>query len=440
MSKLKGKNYFGFQAQIKSADSSSSEETKKLTIKGFASTPQIDRYNHIVDPKAFKEALETYMTNPVLLLGHEQRHVIGLVTEGKITNKGLYITGIIEEDGSKETEVTIKRIEQRKLRTMSIGYRPLEVRFQQKNTGVEIPEESYWDLPWESRKEFVRKITKLDLVEISVVSTPANAGAIFSVEKSIKSFLDHRESVMLKGGDVSEEEKNLYLITSNDMPKPKDMQKKAADDAELKNEEIEEELEDDEIEEEEKNVDTNNADDGETDDDEVEEDSAESADDSEEGDAEKSADDESENDDETEEVEDAEVEAGDDSEEVVEASYDGLKNMLKTVGKMVLKQEKSTELNIDIKSLVDLKDQKATSSLIKGLLTLSVQLQAKNSELEEKLGKAPDLKSMVTSKHYQTDEEQAKQEKGANSSNQKLAASQNAIKSIFARVGVNLRK
>lgn len=55
-----------FQMQFKEV----SVAADKITIKGFASTPQVDRYDDIVQPIAFQNSMESYMKNPVVLLGH----------------------------------------------------------------------------------------------------------------------------------------------------------------------------------------------------------------------------------------------------------------------------------------------------------------------------------------------------------------------------------
>ena len=53
----------------------------KIRIKGFASTPDIDRYEDIVNPSAFANAMSQYMKNPVVLLGHNSDKVLGQVIE-----------------------------------------------------------------------------------------------------------------------------------------------------------------------------------------------------------------------------------------------------------------------------------------------------------------------------------------------------------------------
>ena len=63
-----------------------------IRIKGFASTPQIDRYDDIVNPAAFANAMTTYMANPVVLLGHNPDNVLGKVIEYNLSNAGLEVT------------------------------------------------------------------------------------------------------------------------------------------------------------------------------------------------------------------------------------------------------------------------------------------------------------------------------------------------------------
>lgn len=79
--KYKGHESFsGFVKEVK-------QEDGKVKIKGFASTPDLDRYDDIVQPTAFAEAMSTYMKNPVVLLGHDTDKPIGTVTEYNLGTK-----------------------------------------------------------------------------------------------------------------------------------------------------------------------------------------------------------------------------------------------------------------------------------------------------------------------------------------------------------------
>lgn len=150
-----------------------------VIIEGFASTPDLDRYRDVVKPKAFEEALEMYMKNPVILYQHDGNKPVGLATSAKITGKGLWIRASVKDEDTK-TKVLDGR-----MRALSIGYIALDSALEHEDgTPFNTEKDSYWD------PTLVRVIKKLDLVEISIVSTPANGNALFTVAKSVKSFFN----------------------------------------------------------------------------------------------------------------------------------------------------------------------------------------------------------------------------------------------------------
>jgi HK97 family phage prohead protease len=142
----------------------------KVKIKGLASTPQVDRYNDIVKPEAFMNAMATYMLNPIVLLQHDSCKPIGKVTSHQITADGLEV----EAEISNDIDNCMKLITDKILRGFSIGFMVKKWEFQAGNTADTLSE--------------IRVITELDLVEISVVSTPANPGSIFTLAKSVREY------------------------------------------------------------------------------------------------------------------------------------------------------------------------------------------------------------------------------------------------------------
>ena len=142
----------------------------KVKIKGLASTPQVDRYNDIVKPEAFMNAMATYMLNPIVLLQHDSCKPIGKVTAYQITADGLEV----EAEISNDVDNCMKLITDKILRGFSIGFMVKKWEYQTNTT--------------EETMQEIRVITELDLVEISVVSTPANPGSIFTLSKSIREF------------------------------------------------------------------------------------------------------------------------------------------------------------------------------------------------------------------------------------------------------------
>lgn len=149
-----------------------------VKVSGYASTPTPDRYDDIVEPTAFvRSIMNEYKKNPIVLFQHNSDRPIGIVTHMSIDDQGLFVEATIhdEEVGPK----VAKRI----LRTFSIGFIARAIEFRDENGQLLNPaEDNIW------REGVKRVITDVDLVEISVVSVPANPDALFTVEKSVKSF------------------------------------------------------------------------------------------------------------------------------------------------------------------------------------------------------------------------------------------------------------
>ena len=140
-----------------------------IKIKWFASTPDIDRYQDIVNPKAFKSALETYLANPVVLLQHNSDKIIWKSTEAILSTKWLKVTVELSND----IDNVFKNIENWILKWFSIWF---------------IAKAWWYRMEWDKE---IREITDLDLIEISVVSTPANPNSLFTLTKSLESFFNN---------------------------------------------------------------------------------------------------------------------------------------------------------------------------------------------------------------------------------------------------------
>nr|DAP28906.1 MAG TPA: prohead serine protease [Caudoviricetes sp.] len=95
---IKEKNFFQVLWDKKSVKDFEEEGVSGIEIEGYASTKDKDRGHDIVDPQAFKNALDLYMTNPIVLLQHNMNKPIGVVTEATIDENGLYIKARITQD------------------------------------------------------------------------------------------------------------------------------------------------------------------------------------------------------------------------------------------------------------------------------------------------------------------------------------------------------
>jgi HK97 family phage prohead protease len=125
-------------------------------IEGYANTSTKDRVGDVVLPAAFEKTLATYMQNPVLLANHDWNDPCGKVLEAKITDKGLWIKARISD-----TRPDIKTlINEGCLRTFSIGYNEVVA-----------------DYDEATKTKFVKE---LELLEISIVTVPANTEAMFT--------------------------------------------------------------------------------------------------------------------------------------------------------------------------------------------------------------------------------------------------------------------
>jgi uncharacterized protein len=157
---------------IKTVTCSVDWSTKSLTkdasgnifIEGWANTVDKDRVGDVVLPSAFADTMKEYMDNPVLLFQHNWDNVVGNVAEFKIIDdeneqvNGLWIKAKISN--AKDVEDVRTKIKEGILKTFSIGYNEVDADFD-KETNTNL-------------------VTKVELLEISVVTIPANPFAKFS--------------------------------------------------------------------------------------------------------------------------------------------------------------------------------------------------------------------------------------------------------------------
>lgn len=141
-----------------------SKNKDTITITGMASTSEIDRVGDIIVPDAWaKGGLDNFSKNPIILFNHNYNNPIGKGVDFKITDKGLEITAEI----SKADPRVAILVEQGILKTFSVGFRVKDADYMEETGGL--------------------KITEAELIEVSIVSIPANQSAVFEVVKSYNS-------------------------------------------------------------------------------------------------------------------------------------------------------------------------------------------------------------------------------------------------------------
>jgi len=139
-------------------------------IRGWASTPHIDRYGDRINPEAFRGGIGIYMKNPILLLNHDPDKPIGKILKLEIKDQGLYIEALIAKKDKDEkidftwADYAWSLIKRGILNGLSVCTHK-DIKSKSLNGEREI---IYWDL-----------------AEISVVTIPANPHAIIESFKEI---------------------------------------------------------------------------------------------------------------------------------------------------------------------------------------------------------------------------------------------------------------
>ena len=130
-----------------------------IYIEGYASTVDVDRQGDVVPTSVWEKGMQNYLKNPVILAYHDHNNPIGRMTEHKTDGRGLWIKARIST-AAKQFQL----IKDGVLTAFSIGFRVLDAEY---NSAAEV---------------FL--IKDLELVEISVVSVPANQNTLFDLSKA----------------------------------------------------------------------------------------------------------------------------------------------------------------------------------------------------------------------------------------------------------------
>ena len=195
----------------KSEPTTTDESVEMLTIKGYASTTDVDRHGDIVPASVWEKGIQNYLKNPVILAYHDHSAPIGRMVEHKVDEKGLLVKARI----SSAAGDVYKLVKDGVLTAFSIGFRIVDAEY---NSAAEL---------------FVVK--ELELHEISVVSVPANQNTLFSLSKSFENDEEFK-SFKMQFAPKSESAKGLESSTeaNSDVTKewkmdPKQLEQMLAD-------------------------------------------------------------------------------------------------------------------------------------------------------------------------------------------------------------------
>lgn len=154
------KLYSHFQVEQKALEDSK----EPIRIQGYANTISKDRYGDVIPSTAWNEAaLKNYRKNPIILAYHNHSQPIGVCDALEVDEQGLKISAKI----SSAAKDVYQLIKDGVLKAFSVGF---------------IVKEADYD---QATDIFV--IKELELLEVSVVSVPANQDSVFDLAKAFGS-------------------------------------------------------------------------------------------------------------------------------------------------------------------------------------------------------------------------------------------------------------
>lgn len=136
-----------------------------FVFEGFASTfGNLDLVDDIVMPGAFRESIEKQF--PVILWQHNPHEPIGVPLELRENEQGLFLKAKLPKNDSFVSGRVAPQLRIGSIKAMSIGFRVLDEEFDEDNPRI-------------------RRIKKVHLAEISLVTFPANPQAAITSVKTI---------------------------------------------------------------------------------------------------------------------------------------------------------------------------------------------------------------------------------------------------------------
>ena len=184
------------------AEEKNKEEDGYLRIEGYANTTIVDRVNTYIPSEEWAAAIEHFMKNPIILFNHNYDEPVGKAEEIRIDDKGLYIKVAISPK-TKEGKKVIALIEDKILKSFSVGFRIKDYEAIEYN---------------EDRDAY--KLVGIDLLEVSVVTVPANQESLFDISKSFDSPEQYEEFMnSLKAKAKSAKETKLESEENTDSEK-----------------------------------------------------------------------------------------------------------------------------------------------------------------------------------------------------------------------------
>lgn len=151
-------------------DTKAYDPKSKLYVAGIANAKEIDRMNEVLEPVGCM--YDAYQKNPVFLLQHNHSLPVGCVSMLKAEDNGMHFEGWVGDPAAapltRTQEDARSLVAQRIIKAVSVGFIPHEIRYPTYNERGDIVEPA--------------KIEKWEMLELSLVAVPCNAGALFDLK------------------------------------------------------------------------------------------------------------------------------------------------------------------------------------------------------------------------------------------------------------------
>jgi len=162
-----------------------------MYFKGIASTEELNRNGYIIRLEAWKNAIKQFFKEGgVILLQHEMKEPVGKVLSAEVTDKGLEVEGYVFDD------LTGGRFSRGLINALSTGHLNLAVEFENKKTKQVVSEKEFRAMPYTEEKyeDWIMAVTKLEWVELSIVSVGANRKSLITTKEVVKNYIESMQT------------------------------------------------------------------------------------------------------------------------------------------------------------------------------------------------------------------------------------------------------
>lgn len=166
---------------------------KSIKIAGYANTVDRDRTGDVVLPSAWAKGVNNFRKNPILLFQHKHDEPIGRVNKIRVDPKGIFVEATVSSANSKVHRL----VSEGALKSFSVGF-------------------LIKDQKHDSKKD-VTTITEVELLEISVVSIPANQESLFSVRKAFDTETEYQDFIKSMENEAVTKDTIIVGTTSKQM-------------------------------------------------------------------------------------------------------------------------------------------------------------------------------------------------------------------------------